>query len=64
MIEVEAKIANQPIAVLIYSGGSHSYIVLNFVERFHLKRSKHEESWMVQLATETKGRLMRLLKAV
>jgi hypothetical protein len=51
MIEVEGKIANQPIAILIDSGASHSYIAPNLVERFHLKRSKHEKSWLVQLAT-------------
>jgi hypothetical protein len=38
MIEVEGKIDNQPIAILIDSGASHSYIDPNMVEIFKLKR--------------------------
>jgi hypothetical protein len=48
MIEVEGKIDNQPIAILIDYGASHSYINPNLVERFHLQRRKHEKSWLVQ----------------
>jgi hypothetical protein len=36
MIEVEGKIDNQRIAILIDYGASHSYIYPNLVERFHL----------------------------
>jgi predicted aspartyl protease len=36
MIEVEGKINNQPIEILIDYGASHSYINSNIVERFHL----------------------------
>ena len=45
MIEVEGKIDNQPISILIDSGASHSYIDPNLVERFKLKKCKHEKSW-------------------
>jgi hypothetical protein len=41
MIEVEGKINNQPITILIDSGASHSYIYPKLVEIFHLQRSKH-----------------------
>jgi hypothetical protein len=51
MIEVEGKIDNQPITILIDYGASHSYINSNIVEIFHLQRSKHKKSWLVQLAT-------------
>jgi hypothetical protein len=51
MIELEGKIDNQPIAILIDSGSIHSYINTNIVEIFHLQRSKHKKSWLVQLAT-------------
>jgi hypothetical protein len=37
MIEVEGKIENQPIKILIYSIASHSYINSNIVERFNLQ---------------------------
>ena len=51
MIEVEGKIHNQPMKILIDSRASHSYINYNIVENFHLQRSKHKKSWLVQLAT-------------
>jgi hypothetical protein len=47
MIEVEGKIDNQPITILIDYGASHSYIDPNMVDRFKLKRCKHEKSWLV-----------------
>jgi predicted aspartyl protease len=47
MIEVEGKINNDSIVILIDSGASHSYINANIVERFHLQRSKHNKSWLV-----------------
>jgi hypothetical protein len=51
MMEVEGKIDNQPIEILIDSEASHSYINVNIVERFHLQRSKNKKCWLVQLAT-------------
>ena len=42
MIEVEGKIDNHPIAILIDSRFSYSYINANTVEIFHLKRTKHK----------------------
>jgi len=39
MIEVEGKINNHPIAILIDSGASHSYLNPKMVERFHFPRS-------------------------
>jgi hypothetical protein len=32
------------------------------VERFHLKRSKHEKLWLVQLATGTKREINEIVK--
>jgi predicted aspartyl protease len=62
MIEVEGKIDNHPIAILIDSGASHSYINANIVEIFHLQRSKHKKSWLVQLATGAKRKINELVK--
>ena len=62
MIEVESKIDNQPIAILIDSRASHNYINSNIVEIFHLQRSKHKKSWLVQLATGAKRKINELLK--
>ena len=47
MIEVEGKIDNQSIAILIDSGAIHIYINANIFEIFHLQRSKHKKSWLV-----------------
>jgi hypothetical protein len=43
MIEVEGKINNHIIAILVDSGASYSYINSNIVEIFHLKMSKHKK---------------------
>jgi hypothetical protein len=51
MIEVEGKINDQPIAILIDSGAIHSDVDPNMVEKFHLPRSNLEKYLLVQLAT-------------
>jgi hypothetical protein len=61
MIEVEGKIDNHPITILIDYGASHSYIYPHLVEIFKLNKHKHEKSWLVQLAAGTKRRIMILL---
>jgi len=62
MIEVEGKIHNQPIVVLIDFGSSHSYINSNIVERFHLQRSKKNKSWLVHLVIGAKRKINELVK--
>jgi hypothetical protein len=47
MIEVEGKIENQPITILIDYGDSHSYINDNIVEIFHFQISKDNKYWLV-----------------
>jgi hypothetical protein len=54
MIEVEGKIINQPISILIDSGTSHCYIDPKIVDRLHLEKSKLGKTSLVQLATGTK----------
>jgi hypothetical protein len=63
MIEVEGMINNQPFTILIDSGASHSYIDPRVVESFQLSRRKHEKSWLVQLATGTKRKVIELVKS-
>jgi hypothetical protein len=63
MIEVEGKINNQTIAILIDSGASHSYLDPKMVERFHFPRSKLGTSWLVQLATGAKRKINEMVKA-
>jgi len=62
MIEVEANIDNQLIAILIDFGVIHSYIKSNIIEIFHLQRTKHKKCWLVQLATGTKKKINELVK--
>jgi hypothetical protein len=59
---VEGKIDNHPIAFLTDFGASHSYINSNVVEIFHLQRSKHKKSWLVQLATGARRKIYELVK--
>jgi hypothetical protein len=40
MIEVEGKIINQPISILIDSGATHCYIDPKIVDIFHLEKCK------------------------
>ena len=63
MIEVEGMTSNRPLVILIDSGASHSYVDPRVVESLHLMRSKHEKSWLVQLATGTKRKVTELVKS-
>jgi hypothetical protein len=64
MIEVEGKIDNHPIEILIDYGARHSYINSKIVERFHFQRSKNKNYWLwlVQLATGAKRKINELVK--
>ena len=64
MIEIEGRINDQPIVVLIDLGASNSYISPNLVEKFKLDKRKHGKSWLVQLATRTKRRINEIVKGV
>jgi hypothetical protein len=63
MIEVEGMINNQTITILINSGANHSYIDPKMVEIFHLLRSRHGKSWLVQLATGAKIKVNNMVKS-
>jgi hypothetical protein len=63
MIEVEGMINNHAFTILIDSGAIHSYIDPKVVERFQLRRSKHGKSWLVQLATGAKRKVVELVKS-
>jgi hypothetical protein len=54
MIEVEGKIINQPVSILIDSGASHYYIDPKIVYRLHLEKSNLGKLSLVKLATGTK----------
>jgi hypothetical protein len=58
VIEIEGKINNTRISILIELGATLSYITLDVVESNKLKKLKHTKSWLVQLATGTKRKVV------
>jgi hypothetical protein len=50
-IEVEGKITNQPINILIDSGASDIYLDPKMVEIFQFSRSNLGKPWLVKLST-------------
>jgi hypothetical protein len=63
MIEVEGKIINQPVSILINSGEIHCYIYPNIVDRLHLEKSKLGKASLVQLVTGTKRRIHDMVRS-
>ena len=57
MVEMEGKISDQSVTVLIDPGASLSYISPKIVEKCNLKTEKFQQSWLVQLATRTKRKV-------
>ena len=62
MVEVEGKINQTPIAFLIDPGASLSYISPNLVEKCKLPVEKFVSSWLIQLATSAKRKVISFEK--
>ena len=62
MIELEGKINDEPVAILIDSGASHSYLDPKMVENFHLSRINLGKSWLVQLSIGAKRKINEMVK--
>jgi hypothetical protein len=62
VIEVEGNIDNHPIFIWMDYRASHSYIDPNLVDRFKLKRCKHDKFWLVQIIIGTKRRINELVR--
>jgi hypothetical protein len=62
MINVEGKIINHHVSILIDSGASHFYIDPKIVDRLHLEKSKLGKESLVQLATRTKRRIQDMVR--
>jgi hypothetical protein len=58
VVEIESKIHDTQISILIDPEKTLSYITLKVVESNKLKRVKHAKSWFVQLATGTKRKVI------
>ena len=59
MIEIEGKIIDQPISILIDSWEIHNYVYPNLVEIFQLKKRKYCKSWFCSFLMEPKEESMR-----
>ena len=58
MVEIEGMIKNKPISILIEPGASLSYVSPSIAESCNLHLNKFEKSWLVQLATGTKRKVV------
>jgi predicted aspartyl protease len=61
VVEIEVKINDTRIFVLIDTGATLSYINPNIVDSNKLKKLKHAKSWLVQLATSTKRKVVNYI---
>ena len=57
MIELEGKIPNYVVSILIVPSNSLSYVSPKIVEMCQLQTSKFKHPWLVQLATRAKRRV-------
>ena len=62
MVEVEGKIVEEFVSVLIDPRSSHIYITPRIVEICAFKKLKHSKSWLVQLATGTKRKVSEVVE--
>ena len=62
MVEVVGKIVEQSVSILIDLGYTHNYITPKVLEICAFKKTKHSESWLVQLATRTKRKVSKVVE--
>ena len=54
MVEIEGKILNTSVSILIDPNACQSYVAPKIVDLCKLGKVKHDKPWLVQLATGTK----------
>ena len=54
IIEMNGKLCDQVISILIDPGSNYSYVSPDVVDKCGLSKEMHAESWLVQLAIGTK----------
>ena len=59
MVEIEGKILNTSISILIDPDASWSYVSPKIVDICKLGKVKRDKSWLVQLATGTKQKFQK-----
>ena len=63
IIEMEGKLYDQVVSILIDPGYNYSYVNLDLVDKCGLNKEVHVESWLVQLAIGTKKRVHHWVRA-
>jgi hypothetical protein len=61
VVDIEGKILDTQISILIDPGATLSHISPYVVESNKLKKQKHEKPWLVQLATMTKRKVVNFI---
>ena len=62
VVEVEGKIVEQSVSILIDPESTHSYITPRIVESRAFKKLKHSKSWLVQLAIGSKRKVHKVVE--
>ena len=62
MVEIEGKIFNNSISILIDLGAFQSYVSPKIVDVCKLGKIKHDKPWLVQLDTCTKYKVLEIVK--
>ena len=62
MVEIEGKILNTSISILIDPGDCRSYVEPKIVDLYKLGKVKHVKTLLVQLATGMKRKVSEIFK--
>ena len=62
MVEIECKILNTSISILIDSVAFQSYVSPKIIDECKLGKVKHDKHWLVQLDTGTKRKVLETVK--
>jgi hypothetical protein len=62
VVQVEGKILKQYISILIDHRSSNSYVTPTFFETCALEKCDHSGSWLVQLAIETRRKIIEVVE--
>ena len=62
MVEIEGKILNTSISILIDPGSCMSYVLPKILDLCKIGKDKHDKTWLVQLSTGTKLKVSEIVK--
>ena len=62
MVEIEGKVSNTSISILIDPGAFRNYVSPKIVDLCKVNKLKHEKPWLVQLAMGTKRKVYEIVR--